>query len=45
MTDIVLDPGLWEALEAGAEGFIEEWCVAEGDHVTRRSDPRGHGHE
>ena len=33
MTDIVLDPGLWESVEAGAEGFIEEWCVAEGDHV------------
>lgn len=33
MTDIVLDPGLWESVEAGADGFIEEWCVAEGDHV------------
>jgi len=33
MTDIVLDPALWESVEAGAEAFIEEWCVAEGDHV------------
>jgi pyruvate dehydrogenase E2 component (dihydrolipoamide acetyltransferase) len=33
MTDIVLDPGLWESVEAGAEAFIEEWLVAEGDHV------------
>jgi pyruvate dehydrogenase E2 component (dihydrolipoamide acetyltransferase) len=33
MTDIVLDPGLWESAEAGAEAFIEEWLVAEGDHV------------
>ncbi len=33
MTDIVLDPALWEAMEAGAEAFIEQWLVAEGDHV------------
>jgi pyruvate/2-oxoglutarate dehydrogenase complex dihydrolipoamide acyltransferase (E2) component len=33
MTDIVLDPALCESVEAGAEGFIEEWWVAEGDHV------------
>ncbi len=33
MTDIVLDPALWESIEAGAEAFIEEWRVAEGDHV------------
>jgi len=33
MTDIVLDPALWESVEAGAEAFIQEWWVAEGDHV------------
>jgi pyruvate/2-oxoglutarate dehydrogenase complex dihydrolipoamide acyltransferase (E2) component len=33
MADIVLDPALWESVEAGAEAFIEEWLVAEGDHV------------
>ena len=33
MADIVLDPALWESIEAGAEAFIEEWLVAEGDHV------------
>jgi len=33
MTNIVLDPALWESLEAGAEAYVEEWLVAEGDHV------------
>lgn len=33
MADIVLDPALWESVEAGAEAFVEEWLVAEGDHV------------
>jgi len=33
MTDVVLDPALWESVEAGAEALIEEWLVAEGDHV------------
>lgn len=33
MTDVVLDPALWESVEAGGEAFIEEWLVAEGDHV------------
>jgi pyruvate/2-oxoglutarate dehydrogenase complex dihydrolipoamide acyltransferase (E2) component len=33
MTDIVLDPALFEAMEAGPQAFIEAWCVAEGDHV------------
>jgi pyruvate/2-oxoglutarate dehydrogenase complex dihydrolipoamide acyltransferase (E2) component len=33
MSDIVLDPALWESLEAGAEAFIEEWLATEGDHV------------
>lgn len=33
MTDIVLDPILWESVEAGAEASIEAWLVTEGDHV------------
>jgi pyruvate/2-oxoglutarate dehydrogenase complex dihydrolipoamide acyltransferase (E2) component len=33
MTDIVLDPALWESMEAGAEAFVGEWLVAEGDYV------------
>jgi pyruvate dehydrogenase E2 component (dihydrolipoamide acetyltransferase) len=33
MTDIVLDPALWESVEAGAQAFVVEWLVAEGDHV------------
>lgn len=33
MSSIVLDPELWESVEAGAEAFIEQWLVAEGDHV------------
>ena len=33
MSSIVLDPESWESIEAGAEAFVEEWLVAEGDHV------------
>jgi pyruvate/2-oxoglutarate dehydrogenase complex dihydrolipoamide acyltransferase (E2) component len=33
MADVVLDPMLWESVEAGSEAFIECWLVAEGDHV------------
>ncbi len=33
MKEVVLDPGLWESLEAGVEALLEEWLVAEGDHV------------
>ena len=33
MSDVVLDPALFEAVEAGPDAFIEAWCVAEGDHV------------
>lgn len=33
MTDLVLDPMLMESMEAGADAFIAQWLVAEGDHV------------
>jgi pyruvate/2-oxoglutarate dehydrogenase complex dihydrolipoamide acyltransferase (E2) component len=33
VTHVVLDPALWESVEAGPEGFIECWLVTEGDHV------------
>jgi pyruvate/2-oxoglutarate dehydrogenase complex dihydrolipoamide acyltransferase (E2) component len=33
MTDVVLDPALWESVEAGSEAFVEQWLVTEGDHV------------
>lgn len=33
MSHIVLDPELWEAVEAGAEACVEQWLAAEGDHV------------
>jgi pyruvate/2-oxoglutarate dehydrogenase complex dihydrolipoamide acyltransferase (E2) component len=33
MSHVVLDPELWEAVEAGAMAFIERWLVSEGDHV------------
>ena len=33
MSNVVLDPELWESVEAGAEAYIEQWLVAEGDHV------------
>lgn len=33
MTDIVVDPALWESVEAGSQAYVEQWLVAEGDHV------------
>jgi biotin carboxyl carrier protein len=33
MSEIVLDPSLWQAVEAGADAYIEQWLVCEGDHV------------
>lgn len=33
ISDVVLDPLLWEALEAGDEARIDRWLVAEGDRV------------
>jgi pyruvate/2-oxoglutarate dehydrogenase complex dihydrolipoamide acyltransferase (E2) component len=33
MTDVVLDPALWESVEAGAEAFVQAWLVSEGDQV------------
>jgi pyruvate/2-oxoglutarate dehydrogenase complex dihydrolipoamide acyltransferase (E2) component len=33
MTDVILDPALFEAIEAGPDAYVEAWCVAEGDHV------------
>lgn len=33
MTDVVLDPALVEAMEAGSEAFVDSWLVTEGDHV------------
>ena len=33
MSDIVLDPALWESIEAGAQAYVEQWLVSEGDHV------------
>ena len=34
MKDIVLDPLLWESVEAGTEALLDQWLVAEGDHVV-----------
>ena len=34
MKDVVLDPGLWESIEAGTEALLDQWLVAEGDHVA-----------
>ncbi len=33
MSHIVLDPELWESVEAGTEAYVEQWLVCEGDHV------------
>jgi biotin carboxyl carrier protein len=33
MNEVVLDPALWESVEAGAQAHLERWLVAEGDHV------------
>lgn len=34
MKEIVLDPMLWESIEAGTEALLDQWLVAEGDRVT-----------
>ena len=34
MTDIVLDPLRWEALEAGDSAVAAAWLASEGDHVA-----------
>lgn len=34
MTDIVLDPLLGEAIEAGDDALLAAWSVSEGDHVV-----------
>lgn len=31
--DVVLDPLLWESLEAGDDARVERWLASEGDHV------------
>ena len=33
MADVILDPLRWESLEAGDQGFIDHWLIAEGDLV------------
>lgn len=33
ISDVVLDPLLWETLEAGDSARIECWLASEGDHV------------
>ena len=33
MTNVVLDPALYEWLEAGPDALLEEWLVTEGDYV------------
>jgi len=33
MTTIVLDPELWESVEAGDSAVLERWLVAESDRV------------
>ena len=33
MKDVVLDPALFEAMEAGTDAMLEEWLAAEGDFV------------
>ncbi|MFZ2650160.1 MAG: biotin/lipoyl-containing protein [Burkholderiaceae bacterium] len=33
MKDVVLDPALYESLEAGPDAMLEEWLAAEGDYV------------
>lgn len=35
MKDVILDPELWESLEAGTAALLDQWFVAEGDHVHR----------
>ena len=33
MGNVVLDPELWEAVEAGDTALLERWLAAEGDRV------------
>lgn len=33
MHDVVLDPRLWETMEAGDAARLDRWLVSEGDHV------------
>lgn len=33
MTDIFLDPVLWELTAAGAPAYVQQWLVSEGDVV------------
>jgi len=34
MGNVVLDPELWESVEAGDTAQLEQWLAAEGDRVT-----------
>ena len=34
MQAVVLDPRLWESMEAGDQARLERWVVSEGEHVN-----------
>jgi pyruvate/2-oxoglutarate dehydrogenase complex dihydrolipoamide acyltransferase (E2) component len=34
MVEIVVDPQLWESLEAGDTALVDQWLVSGGDHVA-----------
>lgn len=34
MHAVVLDPRLWESMEAGGQARLERWVVSEGEHVN-----------
>ena len=34
MHAVVLDPRLWESMEAGDQARLERWVVSEGEHVN-----------
>jgi biotin carboxyl carrier protein len=34
MHAVVLDPRLWESMEAGDQARLERWVVCEGEHVN-----------
>jgi biotin carboxyl carrier protein len=34
MSDVVLDPELWESIEAGDSATVEQWLASEGDRVN-----------
>jgi len=34
MHAVVLDPRLWESMEAGDQARLDRWVVSEGDHVS-----------